>query len=84
MRKTICSSLLVLALCGSAFAGDINSPPVAAPLVIAYQPSAPRTSGVQTVEGWGGDMAADIIYVDYAVGFAAAALAALDGASALL
>lgn len=29
MRKTFCASVLVLALCGSAFAGDIGCPPIA-------------------------------------------------------
>jgi hypothetical protein len=29
MRKTICASVLVLALCGSAFAGDMECPPIA-------------------------------------------------------
>jgi hypothetical protein len=31
MRKTLYASVLVLALCGSAFAGDIECPPIAAP-----------------------------------------------------
>jgi hypothetical protein len=31
MRKTFCASVLVLALCGSAFAGDIGCPPITAP-----------------------------------------------------
>jgi hypothetical protein len=31
MRKTFCASVLVLALCGSAFAGDAGCPPAPAP-----------------------------------------------------
>lgn len=30
MRKTFCASVLVLALCGSALAGDITNPPAPA------------------------------------------------------
>jgi hypothetical protein len=39
MRKTFCASILVLTLCGSAFAGDISNPPVASP--------SPQTNTVQ-------------------------------------
>lgn len=40
MRKTLCVSALVLALCGSALAGDINSPPAPAPGNIPTPPHA--------------------------------------------
>jgi hypothetical protein len=36
MRKTLCASVLLLALCGSAFAGDISNPS-------APQPPPPQT-----------------------------------------
>jgi hypothetical protein len=61
MRKTFCASVLVLALCGSAFAGDAGCPPVAAPGDITNPPlaagdinsppSATQLSGDQTVDG---------------------------------
>ena len=61
MRKTLCASVLVLALCGSAFAGDIECPPIAAPGDITNpqqvagdinsSPSATQSSGDQTVDG---------------------------------
>jgi hypothetical protein len=31
MRKTLCASVLMLALCGSAFAGDMSTPSVPQP-----------------------------------------------------
>ena len=40
MRKTFCASVLVLALCSSAFAGDMSCPPVAAPGDIPNPPLA--------------------------------------------
>lgn len=46
MRKTLCASVLVLALCGSAFAGDIECPPIA-PGDISSPPSAPQSSSNQ-------------------------------------
>ena len=61
MRKTLCASVLVLALCGSAFAGDIGCPPVAAPGDIpnpplaagdiTNPPSATQSSDDQTADG---------------------------------
>lgn len=50
MRKTLCASVLVLALCGSAFAGDINNPPIA-PGDISCPPSASRSFGDQATDG---------------------------------
>ena len=83
MRKTICASVLLLALCGSALAGDMHSPP--APAVVSNQPSEPQTSGVQTTESWGEDPAADgIIYDETADGIVAATLAAFSSVFALL
>lgn len=42
MRKTICACVLVLALCGSALAGDIECPPLLAPCDINNPPPAAR------------------------------------------
>ena len=76
MRKTLCVSALVLALCGSAFAGDTNSPPIVGPDGVSSPPIAPQTSGEQTAD--------DIIDGDNAETVAAAALALLDRVLALL
>ena len=43
MRKTICASVLLLALCGSAFAGDISNPS-------APQPPPPPTQNMTAEE----------------------------------
>jgi hypothetical protein len=61
MRKTLYASVLVLALCGSALAGDINSPPApiagdmgCPPLAagdITNPPSATQSSDDQTADG---------------------------------
>ena len=60
MRKTICASILVLALCGSAFAGDAGCPPIAPddagtpPLPagdISSPPSATQSSDDLTADG---------------------------------
>lgn len=62
MRKTFCASALVLALCGSAFAGDMNCPPLLAsvdinnpPLAseeISNPPNATQSSDEQTTDGF--------------------------------
>jgi hypothetical protein len=52
MRKTLCASVLVLVLCGSVFAGDIECPPIVAPGDISSPPSAPQSSSNQTADGW--------------------------------
>lgn len=51
MRKTILASVLVLALCGSAYAGDIESPPLRASddapdttLVVPEEPAPPSAT----------------------------------------
>ncbi len=41
MRKTFCASVLVLALCGSALAGDITNPPSPSDCTV----NCPPTSG---------------------------------------
>jgi hypothetical protein len=50
MRKTLYASVLVLALCGAALAGDISCPPIA-PGDIPSPPSAAQPSGDQTNDG---------------------------------
>jgi hypothetical protein len=79
MRKTICASVLVLALCGSALGGDINNPPIVDPDNTRSLPSAPQTSDEQTADGQLGTgetaTAADAV--------AAAALSVLDSMLAL-
>ncbi|MET0650774.1 MAG: hypothetical protein ABW208_29545 [Pyrinomonadaceae bacterium] len=84
MRKNICALFLMLALSGSTFAGDMNSPPAPSPGVIST-PRVPPTPGMRTAENWGEDPAADgILYNDYVDGIAAGALAALNSMLALL
>ena len=85
MRKTLCASVLVLALCGSALAGDIHTPPHSAPLDSSSQPSETQTSDVQTTASWGEAPAADgIIYGNSADDIVAATLAAFGSVLALL
>jgi hypothetical protein len=88
MRKTLCASVLVLALCGSALAGDIECPPIA-PSNIPNPPSVSQSSGNQTADGsiatGAPDAAADgIINGDNANSVAAAALTVLNSVLALL
>jgi hypothetical protein len=62
MRKTLCASALVLALCGSAFAGDMNCPPLLASgdidnpppasEEISNPPNATRSFDEQTADGF--------------------------------
>ena len=47
MRKTLLASALLLALCGSALAGDINSPPI----TTSNPPSTTKLSSTQTTRG---------------------------------
>ena len=61
MRKTLCASVLVLSLCGSAFAGDAGCPPAPAPGDIPNPPlaagdinnppNATQSSDDQTADG---------------------------------
>ena len=88
MRKTLYASVFVLVLCGSAFAGDINSPPIA-PCTINCPPSAPLTSGGEPADGRISTVAEapaadDITYDDYTDGITAAALTVLNSVLALL
>jgi hypothetical protein len=76
MRKTLCVSALVLALCGSAFAGDTNSPPLVGPKDVTSPLFTPRTSGEETADG--------IVQDDYTDSVAAASLTLLDSLLALL
>lgn len=46
MRKTLLASVLLLALCGSALAGDINSPP----LITSPPQNTIQSTGTQTSE----------------------------------
>jgi hypothetical protein len=77
MRKVLCVWFLMLALSGSALAGDMNSPPAPAS---NGKPCTPRASGMRATENWNEEPAADDLnYGDSAGSIAAAALAALDG-----
>lgn len=46
MRKTLCASVLLLALCGSAFAGDMSNPSTPQP-----PPPQNMTAGETTTDG---------------------------------
>ena len=88
MRKTLCASVILLALCGSALAGDINCPPIA-PGDVPNPPAPSQPSGTQTVEGSTGpgaqDAASDgIIHGDYADSLSEAVLSALNSVLALV
>lgn len=64
MRKTLCASVLALALCVPAFAGDMGCPPLVAPedtnnppLVVEETPTtsyATQSSDDQTADGFAG------------------------------
>ena len=87
MRKTLCASVLVLMLCGSAVAGDISNPPIA-PGDISNPPSASQSSSDQATDGWIGtgeaSPAADcIIHSDDADSLTVAALTVLNSVLAL-
>ena len=87
MRKSLCASVLVLAFCGSAFAGDISCPPIA-PGDIPNPPSAAQSSSDQTADGsigTGATTAADdSIIHNTADSLAEAALIVLNSVLALL
>jgi len=78
MRKTLCASVLLLALCVPAFAGDIINPP--APVNSNDSTSVTQPSGDQQADGWSGDETSD----PSADGITAAALTLLDTVLALL
>lgn len=85
MRKSLYASVLALALCGSAFAGDITNPP--APGDIPNPPSTSQSTSDQTADGSVGTevSAADgIIHGDDADSLAEAALTVLNSVLALL
>lgn len=67
MRKTLCASVLLLALCGSAFAGDISNPS-------APQPPPPSN---MTAEETTTD---DVIHTGEADGFTETLLSVLETA----
>jgi hypothetical protein len=68
MRKTLCASVLLLALCGSAFAGDMSTPS-------APQPPPPPQN--MTVEKTTAD---DVIQTGEADGFTETLLSVLETA----
>ena len=76
MRKILCATTLVLALCGSAFAGDVNNPPLVDPNDTPNPLIEPQTSSEQTADG--------ITHDDNEDGVAAAALSVLNSVLALL
>jgi hypothetical protein len=78
MRKTICASVLVWALCVSTLAGDILNPP--APVKFEDSPNATLLCVDQSADGRVGDETTD----PSADGFTAAALTLLDTVLALL
>jgi len=86
MRKSLCVSVLVLALCGSAFAGDISNPP--APGDISNPPGPMLSTG----DGDGGGQsdaeaapsADGAVQGDEVDGLTAAALSVLNSVLALL
>jgi hypothetical protein len=57
MRKTICASVLVCALCVTTLAGDILNPP--APVNVEDSPNATLSSVDQSTDGWTGDETSD-------------------------
>ena len=78
MRKTLCASVLLLALCVPAFAGDIMNPP--APANFDDSTGATQPSGDQPADEWVGTGALDPSADD----IAAAALTVLGSLLALL
>lgn len=78
MRKTICASVLVWALCVPALAGDILNPP--APVKFGPSPNAPLSSVDQSADSRIGDKLSDPL----ADSIMTAALTLLDTALALL
>lgn len=86
MRKILCVAALVLALCGSAYAGDVSSPPLTDGGVSGTL-NAPQTPGEQTADAWigtGAPAADGIIQDDTADGITTAALTLLSSVLALL
>ena len=57
MRKTICASVLVCALCVTTLAGDILNPP--APVTFEDSPDATLSSVDQSADGLTGDETSD-------------------------
>jgi hypothetical protein len=76
MRKSLCATALVLALCASVYAGDIHSPPIVVPKEVPRQPFAPPMCGEPPADGR--------LYGDNADGFTTAALTVLNSVLALL
>ncbi|MDT5269046.1 MAG: hypothetical protein QOH49_1232 [Acidobacteriota bacterium] len=76
MRKTLCATALVLALCGSTLAGDVNNPPIVGPSDIPSPSIALQTFGEQTADG--------VIHGDSAESVSAAALIVLNSVLPLL
>jgi hypothetical protein len=84
MRKTLCTSVLVLALCGTTLAGDMSCPPIA-PGEIPTPPSASQPSGEETSDNLIETGAtAETTSGDNADGLAATALTVLNSVLALL
>lgn len=84
MRKTLCASVLVLALCGSALAGDMGCPPIAP----VNFPSTSQSPALQTDDG-STDVGASTPTADMnaggdADGFSATALSIINSVLALL
>ncbi len=87
MRKTLCASVFVLALCGSALAGDMSNPPLARGDMTGPV-DASELSSTQATGGWSGTGEAStegdgIILVDDVDGLTAAALTVLNSMLAL-
>jgi hypothetical protein len=86
MRKSLYASVLVLALCGSSFAGDMGCPP--APGDTNNPPSAPLSTGVQNTNDMTDTSTSsetvEVIPSDNADDFAATALSVINSVLALL
>jgi len=78
MRKTICASVLLCALCVQTLAGDVLNPP--APVKLENSPNATLSSVDQSADGWTGVETSD----PSADGIMAAALTLLDTVLTLL
>lgn len=76
MRKNLCATILVLALCGSALAGDVSTPPLVRPDNVPKPLTVPQIYSEQTDDGVPQD--------DNADGVAAAAMSILNSVLALL
>jgi hypothetical protein len=84
MRKSLCASVLALALCGSTLAGDMGTPPIAPGDIINPPKTSPANSVPTTddlTDAGAPDPTADVTHND---DLAAIALSAINSVLALL